>query len=121
MKRMMEFLVVAHDHTDDEALARRMVVRDRHLTAARRAVASGNMLIGGAILDEGGRVVGSMAVVSFSDQAAFDEWLKNVPYNKNGIWERIEVYPYRVAVMPGSANGVEERADGRHDRITKGR
>lgn len=117
----MEFLVIAHDHTDHEALARRMVVRERHLTAARRAVASGNMLIGGATLDEEGRMVGSMAVVSFSDQGAFDEWLENVPYNKNGIWEKVEVYPCRVAVMPGAASGVEERADVRHDRITKGR
>ncbi|MCA1716723.1 MAG: YciI family protein [Actinobacteria bacterium] len=95
----MQFLVIAHDHTDDEALVRRLVVRERHLAAARRTIESGNMLIGGAILDDEGRMVGSMTVVSFPDRATFDEWLRNVPYMKNNVWERVEVYPYHVAVM----------------------
>jgi acetyl esterase/lipase len=50
---MMEFLVIAHDRTDDEALARRMVVRQWRLAAARRAIRSGNVLFGGATLGEG--------------------------------------------------------------------
>lgn len=104
----MEFLVVAHDHTDDAALARRMVVRARHLAAARHSIGSGNMLIGGAILDEEGRMVGSMTVVSFPDRAAFDHWLENVPYNKNGVWERVEVYPYHVAVAARADPGDRE-------------
>lgn len=94
----MNFLVIARDHTDDEALVRRLVVRERHLAAARHTIESGNMLIGGAILDEEGRMVGSMTVVSFPDRDAFDEWLRNVPYMKNNIWEKVEVYPYHVAV-----------------------
>lgn len=94
----MRFLVIAHDHTDDDALVRRLAVRERHLAAARRAVESGNMLIGGAILDEEDRMVGSMIVVSFPDRDAFDEWLRNDPYIKNGVWERVEIYPYRVAL-----------------------
>ena len=94
----MEFLVIAHDHTDDAALTRRMVVRERHSAASRRDIESGNMLIGGPILDGEGRMVGSMTVVSFPSRSAFDHWLKNVPYNKNGVWERVEVYPYHVAV-----------------------
>jgi hypothetical protein len=49
----MEFLVIAHDRTDDEALARRMVVRQWRLAAARRAIRSGNVLFGGATLGEG--------------------------------------------------------------------
>ena len=97
----MQFLVIAHDHTDNEALVRRLVVRERHLAAARRTVESGNMLIGGAILDEDGRMVGSMSVVSFPDRAALDEWLKGMPYVKNGVWEKVEVYPYHVAVSAG--------------------
>lgn len=105
----MEFLVIAHDHTDDEALARRMVVRERHLAAVRSTTESGNMLIGGAILDDEGRMVGSMSVVSFPDKAAFDHWLNNVPYNKNGVWERVEVSPYHVAVGAWSDPGDREQ------------
>ncbi len=108
----MQFLVIAHDYNDDEALVRRLVVRERHLAAARRTVESGNMLIGGALLDEGGRMVGSMTVVSFPDRDAFDEWLREVPYMKNNIWERVEVYPYHVAVTARSDARAEEPADG---------
>lgn len=88
----MKFLVIAHDHTDNDALVRRLVVRERHLAAARRAGASGNMLIGGTILDE---------------------WLQSVPYMKNKVWERIEVYPYQVAVM-ASLDPDETEPNGNH-------
>jgi len=107
----MEFLVIANDHTDDAALARRMVVRERHLAAARSTIESGNMLIGGAILDEEGRMVGSMTVVSFPSRAAFDRWLKTVPYNKNGVWERVEVYPFHVAVTAWADPGKKEQSE----------
>jgi uncharacterized protein YciI len=115
----MEFLVIAHDDTDGEGLTRRMAIRERHLAAVRRTIESGNMLIGGAILDDEGHMVGSMTVVSFPDRAAFDEWLRNVPYNRNGVWESVEVHPYHVAVMTDFGNGVMEGVDGRHDRTTK--
>lgn len=108
---MMEFLVIAHDHIDDAALARRMVVRERHLASARRSIESGNMLIGGAILDEEGRMVGSMTVVSFPDRAAFERWLRTVPYNKNGVWEKVEVYPYHVAVAAWTDPGDREQSE----------
>ena len=39
----MEFLIIAHDRTDDEALARRMMVRERHLAAARRTNEKGDV------------------------------------------------------------------------------
>jgi uncharacterized protein len=112
----MKFLVIAHDHTDDEVLVRRMVVRERHLAAARRAIESGNMLIGGAILDEKGRMAGSMTVVSFPNRAAFDEWLRNVPYMKNNVWGRVEVYPYHVAVAACPELGIEG-GPGRHEAV----
>jgi uncharacterized protein YciI len=116
----MQFLVIARDHTDDEALVRRLVVRERHLAAARRTVESGNMLIGGAILDDERRMVGFMTVVSFPDQAAFDEWLQNVPYMKNDVWEKIEVYPYHAAVTAGPDLSTAER-DGHHETVVNPR
>lgn len=70
----MEFLVIAHDRTDDEALARRMVVRERRLAAARRTIRSGNVLFGGTTLGEEGHMVGSTAVLSFPDRIAFHKW-----------------------------------------------
>ena len=37
----MQFLVVAHDGTDAQALARRMAVREAHLEGARQRADSG--------------------------------------------------------------------------------
>ena len=48
--------------------------------------------------DEARRTVGPVTVVSFPDLDAFDDWLDNVPYTKNGVWEKVEVYPYRLAI-----------------------
>lgn len=97
----MEFLVITYDKTDDEALSRRLVVRDEHIAAARRTIESGNMLIGGAICDDSSRMIGSMTVVSFPTREAFDAWLKAVPYMRHGIWDQVEVLPYQLAVMRG--------------------
>ena len=98
----MQFLVIAYDRLDDQALARRLAVREEHLEAARRALEAGTMLIGGAILDDGGRMIGSMTVVSFSDRDLFDTWLAGVPYMVHGVWDRVEVLPYQTAVLQGS-------------------
>jgi uncharacterized protein YciI len=116
---MMGFLVIAHERTDDEALARRMVVRERRLAAARRTIRSGNVLFGGATLGDEGRTVGSTTVVSFPARAAFAERPRNAPRNKDGVWESVEVHPYHVAEMADSGNGSEKGVDGRRDQTTK--
>lgn len=95
----MQYLVIAHDSTEPDAEARRLAVRPDHLAAAHQTIASGNMLIGGAILDESQRMVGSMTVVDFPTQQAFDDWLRNVPYMKAGIWKQVEVRPFHLAVI----------------------
>ena len=97
----MEFLVIAFDKVGDQALARRLAVREEHLRAARQTVEAGKMLIGGAITDDAGRMVGSMTVVSFPDRSGFDNWLQGVPYMREGIWDRVEVHPYQTAVLRG--------------------
>ncbi len=97
----MQFLVIAYDKNDDQAVQRRQAVREKHLDAARRSIEAGTMLIGGAILNEAGEMVGSMTVVSFPDRAEFDAWLQSVPYMRHGIWDRVEVRPYHTAVLAG--------------------
>ena len=52
----MQFLVVAHDGTDDQALERRMAVREDHLEGARKRAASGMTICGGALLDDDGKI-----------------------------------------------------------------
>lgn len=96
---MPQFLVTAFDGTDSEASARRMAVRQAHLEGVRPMVESGQMVVGGAILDEAGTMIGSATIVDFPDRAALDAWLARDPYVTGGVWQRIEVRPFRVAVV----------------------
>src|SRR3546814_9217057 len=80
MEDRMQFLVTAYDGTDAEAPARRQAARDAHLVGARRMTAEGRFLLGGAILDDAGGMIGSACVVAFASRAELDEWLRTDPY-----------------------------------------
>ena len=55
-------------------------------------------LTGGAILDDDGRMVGSVALVDFPSREDLDRWLATDPYVTEGVWRHIEVRPFRVAL-----------------------
>lgn len=92
----MQFLVIAHDGTDADALQRRMSVREEHFVSARAARKQGAILIGGALLD-GDKMVGSALIVEAEDRAALDAFLAADPYSKGNVWQRFEIMPMRVA------------------------
>ena len=93
----MQFLVVARDGTDEGAVDRRMQVRPTHLEAIAPLVEDGHVLVGGAILNEAGDMIGSMLLVDFPDRTGVDAWLEADPYVTGGVWKEIEVSPYRAA------------------------
>ncbi len=96
---MPQWLVTAHDGDDPEAPARRQAARPAHLAFIAPMVERGEILLGGAILDEaGGGMVGSSVVAEFPDRAALDARLERDPYVTGGVWRKIEVRPFRVAV-----------------------
>jgi hypothetical protein len=93
----MQFLLVAYDGTDPGALERRMAARPEHLEKVALLKKRGEFLLGGAILDDDGKMIGSMIVYEFPDRAALDESLKKEPYVINGVWEQIDIRHYRLA------------------------
>ena len=93
----MQFLLLAYDGTDPEALPRRLKVRDEHLRRISGLKKDGEFLFGGAILDEDGKMRGSMIVYDYPDRKALDEMLKNEPYFTDGVWKKIEIKPFRLA------------------------
>lgn len=95
----MQFLLIAYDGTDPEALQRRLNVREEHLQKVSRLKIAGEYLFGGAILDDNGKMIGSMIVYEFPDRQALDERLKNEPYITGGVWTKIEIRPFRHAKM----------------------
>ena len=93
----MQYLVVARDGTDEGAAARRAAVRDAHIEGVKAMAQSGAMLLGGAMLDDDGAMIGSACIVEFDDRAALDAWLDSDPYVTGDVWRAIEVTPFRRA------------------------
>jgi uncharacterized protein len=93
----MQWLIIARDGSDAEAPQRRQAARPAHLENAARLQADGHLLIGGALTDEAGNMVGSAAVAQFATRAELDAWLRTDPYVTGGVWQDIEVIPYNVA------------------------
>lgn len=93
----MQFLLIAYDGNDRDALKRRMEVRPEHLEKVAGLKESGEFLLGGAILDEEGKMIGSMIVYDFPDRKSLEERLKDEPYITGGVWEKIEIRPFRLA------------------------
>jgi len=93
----MQFLLTAYDGKDEEAQDRRLSARPGHLEKIRELKINGECLLGGAILDDNGNMIGSMIVYDFPDRKTMDERLKDEPYIYAGVWQKIEIVPFRLA------------------------
>ena len=93
----MQFLLVSYDGTDPEAHERRMKARPEHLEKVALLKKKGEFLLGGAILDDSGKMIGSMIVYEFPDRSELDKSLQKEPYIIQGVWKHIEIRPYRLA------------------------
>lgn len=90
----MQFLILAYDGMDREALARRMAARNGHIAHIDNSRA--NMIAGAALLDGQGQMNGSAMMVDFPSREALDAWLKEEPYVTGKVWERVQVIPCRL-------------------------
>lgn len=90
----MTYVVHAYDYPN--ALDRRMAVRPAHLDYVRSLKAEGRFLRGGALLDEAGHMIGSMLMLDM-DAGQLAEYLRTDPYIVEGVWEKVDVKPFRQA------------------------
>jgi hypothetical protein len=95
----MQFLLIAHDGTDPDAKNRRSKVRPEHLSKIRLLKNNGEFICGGAILDDLGNMIGSMILYEMPDRKTLDDRLKDEPYIYGGVWEKIEIVPFRLATI----------------------
>jgi uncharacterized protein YciI len=93
----MQFLVVAYDGTDEGALERRLKVREAHLKSAQEMFDTGRWLYATAILNDDGKMIGSMIVCEFPSRDELEQWLKEEPYVVGNVWQKIEVNRAQVA------------------------
>ncbi|MGE0754132.1 MAG: YciI family protein [Alphaproteobacteria bacterium] len=92
----MQFLIIAYDYTDPDALNRRMAVREQHLALADANKHKGHAVYGIAILDSRDKMIGSVMVMDYPNREALEEWLKDEPYVTGRVWKDISVQACRV-------------------------
>ncbi len=94
---MPQFLILADDYKDADALNRRMQIRETHLQRMREERVVKSFIMGGAKLDEYGNMQGSMLIVNLADEAAIWKWIYADPYFTAKVWEDIKVFPFKIA------------------------
>lgn len=97
----MQFVITAYDGPN--MLEKRMEVRPRHLQNLSQL--KGKILCAGGILDEAGKMKGSVMVIDFASRVLLDEYLKSEPYILENVWEKVKAEPMNVVVLNGEKVG----------------
>ncbi len=97
----MQFMIKALDGPD--MLEKRMSVRPRHLE--NMAGVKGKVICAGGLLDDAGKMKGSLMVMEFESKSFLDEYLASEPYIIEGVWEKVEVEPMNVVILNGEKVG----------------
>ncbi len=84
----MYFVIVATDKPNSAHI--RQAARPAHLEYAERF---GEQIVaaGATLTDDGHAMTGSFLLVDMADRAAVDEFVRNDPYVKAGLFERLEI------------------------------
>ena len=96
---MNQYLISALDFTDQNALERRLNARPFHLETVKKLKDTNNFIIGGAILNNAGQMIGSTLIVQFETDRELSAWLADEPYLMQKVWEKVDVKPFRVAAV----------------------
>ncbi|MDT3404888.1 YciI family protein [Mucilaginibacter terrae] len=96
---MKQYVITAHDFTDAEALQRRINMRPAHLEGVKILKSNNNYVVGGAILNDAEQMIGSVMIVQFETDEQMQKWMNNDPYVTGKVWDKIDVKPFRQAVI----------------------
>ena len=94
---MPQYLIIAEDGHDENALERRMTARPSHLENATRLKASNQFIIGGAVLNDQEKMTGSVMIMDFESEQELHKWLEEEPYVNGDVWKKITVKRFKVA------------------------
>ena len=97
----MQFVIKACD--GENMLAKRMEVRPRHLENMSKV--NGKIICAGGLLDDEGKMKGSVMIMDFASKSLLDEYLASEPYIVEGVWEKVEVEPINVVIVNGEKVG----------------
>ena len=97
----MQFIIRAYD--GENKLEKRMEVRPRHLEGMSRL--KDHVICAGGLLDEEGKMKGSVLVMEYPDRAAVDAYLASEPYVLEHVWEKIVVERMNVVIANAKKDG----------------
>jgi hypothetical protein len=93
-------LFVLHCLDRADAHAIRANTREAHLAYAREH--AGMIRLAGPLLDDDGEtMVGSVFVVEADDAAAVQRFHRDDPYTRAGLFERVDIHPFRWLLGDG--------------------
>jgi uncharacterized protein YciI len=89
---MAHFALICIDKPD--SLALRMATREAHFAYGRAT--PGAIRLGGPFLNDAGEMIGSLIILKAADLAAARAWHEADPYKLAGLFERVEILPWRA-------------------------
>ena len=93
----MQFIVKAYD--GEGMLDRRMEVRPRHLEGMGKM--SEHIICAGGMLDDEGKMKGSVLILEFDSRKELDDYIANEPYVLEKVWDKIEIDTMNVVILNG--------------------
>ncbi len=97
----MQYMIKAYDGKN--MLERRLAVRPRHLE--NMAKVPGKAICAGGLLDEEGKMKGSVLIMDFESRELLQQYLDSEPFIKERVWENVEVEPMNVVIVNGETAG----------------
>lgn len=91
----MQFVITAYDGAG--MLEKRLAVRGRHLENIARF--QQHVLCAGGLLDEEGKMKGSLLVLEFEDREGLDAYLAAEPYIQENVWEKVQVERMNTVIL----------------------
>lgn len=91
---MPQFILTCRDKPN--SLDVRMATREAHLAYVRERI--DQVKLGGPLLDDAGNMIGSMLILETADRAAAEAFAAGDPYGLAGLFESVDLQPYRVTV-----------------------
>ena len=77
-------------------LDKRMEIRPRHLEGIERI--KEHVICAGGLLDDEGKMKGSVLIMEYESREQLDEYLANEPYVQENVWQKIEVERMNVVI-----------------------
>lgn len=90
----MQFIIRAYD--GEGMLDKRMEVRPRHLEGIEKV--REHVICAGGLLDEEGKMKGSVLIMEYENRELLDDYLAHEPYVQEKVWEKIEVERMNVVI-----------------------